>query len=98
MPDVASLHAKLTCTSVLLHAADGLSAGKITGGVLSMLTVTAAVARLPAASTTVPLTCWPAPSSITAIGSGHVATLDPSSVHTNVTVTGARCHPAPFGG
>jgi hypothetical protein len=59
IPDSASVHAKLTVTSVLFHPAPfgaGVALAVMFGGVLSMFTVAVAVAVLPLASFTVPET------------------------------------------
>jgi hypothetical protein len=56
------------------------------GEILSMFSVSVAVAVFPLVSVAVPLTTWPAPSALTVIGAGHVCTAV-SSAQANVTVT-----------
>src|SRR5439155_40419 len=61
-----------------------------------MLSVTDAVAWLPATSTAVPVTTWPAPSVLTVMGSGHRAMPLPPSVHVKLTLTSLLFQPAAF--
>jgi hypothetical protein len=67
------------------------------GGVRSRLTVTAAVAVLPALSRAVPETGWSAPSTATTTEGGQNATPDSPSSHPKAT-TSSRCQPRSFGG
>ncbi len=67
------------------------------GGVLSRLTVTLAVAELPAWSVAVPETVWPSPSVVTVTGSGQVAMPLPVSLQRKVTVTSVLFQPAALG-
>src|SRR3989442_12781307 len=100
MPLPPSAHAKLTRTSVLFQPAvfgNGLTTALIVGRLLSMLSVTEAVEALPATSTAVPLTTWPAPSVLTVTGSGHRAIPLTASVHVKLTRTSALFQPAAFG-
>src|SRR5271168_3163224 len=57
------------------------------GGVLSRLTMTLAVAVLPALSVAVPLMVWFAASVETTMGAGQTAMPEPESEHVKVTVT-----------
>ena len=94
-----SVHVKLTRTSVLFHPAafgGGLTTALIPGRLLSMLSVTDAAAWLPATSTAVPVTTWPAPSVLTVMGSGHRAMPLPPSVHVKLTLTSLLFQPAAF--
>ena len=69
----------------------------IVGGEVSMLTVARSVAVLPAASVAVPITSWPAPSSLTVRSPVHETTPDPfPSAQVNVTVTALSFQPASF--
>ena len=100
MPDVASLHVKLTATSVLFHPsalAEGLASAVITGSVLSMFNTTDVVALFPALSTAVPVITCPAPSVVTVIGDGQEAMSEPESAHVNVTVTSVLFQPFALG-
>jgi hypothetical protein len=76
------------------------STGEVTlkaGGVLSMLSVTPAVAVLPARSVAVPSTTWFAPSVVTSAGGGQDATPLARSAQVNVTVTPVLFQPAALG-
>src|SRR5712691_9662729 len=67
------------------------------GGVLSMLTVTLAVAVFPALSMATPLTTWCAASAVSDSSAGHTATPEVASEHVNVTTTSVLFHPLSFG-
>jgi hypothetical protein len=91
---------KLTVTLELfqpLALAGGDTAAAILGRVVSRLTVTLVVALAPAASVTVPLTTWLAPSTEKVCGLGHVTIGAVPGTQVNVTVTGVLFHPAALG-
>ena len=99
-PDSASDTPNVTTTGVLFQPcafAVGAWAPDTTGAVLSILTVTLAVAVLPALSRAVPETTWLLPSVPRTTGGGHTATPDPASLQTNVTVTFVLFQPRVFG-
>src|SRR4051794_27702820 len=79
-PDRASVAAKVTITGPLFQPAAfavGAASAVTIGAVLSMLTVTLAVAVFPAWSVTVPDTTWFAPSALETTGGGHEPMPDP---------------------
>lgn len=67
------------------------------GAVLSRLTVSVADAVLPARSAAVPLTSWFAPSVVTVIGAGQLATPEVLSTQVKLTVTSLWFQPARLG-
>src|SRR3990170_2465699 len=69
------------------------------GGVLSILSVTEALAVLPALSIAVPAITCPAPSVVTVTGAGHDAMPDPGigSLHVKETVTSVLFQPFALG-
>ncbi len=74
----------------------GVTVAEIDGPVLTIFTVTLAVALLPARSTAVPMTvCVPA--AVTTIGGVHESMPDPASAHVNVTVASPSMVPSAFG-
>src|SRR5437660_6641546 len=75
----------------------GAGVDVISGGVLSMLTLTSAWAVFPALSTEVPVMDWLVPSTSTGTGAGQVAIPESASLHAKVTVTAVLFHPAAFG-
>ncbi len=99
-PESASSQVKVTVTFPLFHPLAlglGLAEPVIMGGVRSMLTgPTMADAELPALSEQVPVTDWPAPSPVRAVGALYVFTPDRRSVQTNVTVTVPLFQPLAF--
>src|SRR6267142_3008276 len=103
MPESSSAHVNVTCvapgTSPLIQPAT-LGSGAIdtltAGGVLSIFSVTVAIARLPAKSTAVPATTCPRRSVPTVFDGGQNATPDPASVHEKSTFTSVRFQPAAF--
>lgn len=98
-PESASVTVPRTSVGEIFNVAP--SAGSVTasrGAVLSTFSVTLVEAVLPALSTTVPLTTWPAPSVPTTTGSGHDSMPDRASAQANVTVTSVWCQPAALGG
>jgi hypothetical protein len=95
-----SLQLNETITSELFHPAavgDGLIEALMLGIVLSMFSVTAAVAVFPALSVAVPEITWPAPSLLTITGDGHAAIPLSASLHAYVTVTLELFQPKEFG-
>src|SRR5947208_2833618 len=83
-PLVASVHVKVTRTSVLFQPAafaGGLKTALAAGLVLSMLSATETLDWFPAMSTAVPLTTCPAPSVFNVTGSGQRAIPLVASVH-----------------
>lgn len=86
---MTSPQSKVTVTGVLFQAAplgEGDAVAWITGGVLSRLMVTEALAVLPALSVAVPETTWLAPSLVNVCGCGQLATPEIASPQVNVTV------------
>ena len=78
-PDRASETVPITVTGDAVKSAPFAGAViAIAGAVLSRFTMTDAAAKLPAKSTPVPVTCWPAPSTPTTSGLVHEATRCPS--------------------
>src|SRR5947209_18973673 len=75
----------------------GAGVDVISGGVLSMLTLTSACAVFPALSTAVPAMDWLAPSTSTGTGAGQVAIPESASLHAKVTVIAVLFHPAALG-
>src|SRR5262245_5140382 len=99
-PDSASVAAKVTATGPLFHPSalgSGDEMAVTAGAVLSRFTVTLAVAVLPDLSVAVPSITWPAPSMLTTRRAGQVAIPEPSSAHTNFTVTLVRFQPVALG-
>ena len=99
-PESASLQAKLTVTSPEfqpLALAAGNREAISEGDVLSTLSVTLAVAVLPAWSLAVPVMTCSAPSVSTQRAPGHEAIPLPASEQTKTTVTPASYHPAGLG-
>jgi len=91
----------VTVTFELFHPVafgGGVMTADIVGGVLSRLTVVAAVAEFPALSTAVPATIWPAPSPLTVTGVGHDAIPLRLSEQAKETVTLELFQPAALGG
>src|SRR6185295_19135577 len=90
MPDPESAQVKCTVTgpaTMPLAFGAGESAALMTGAVLSMFSVTLAVALLPALSIAVPDTSWFAPSALTTMVAGQVAMPEPLSEQVNDTLT-----------
>src|SRR5882672_1128083 len=101
MPDPTSAHVKCVVTGVLFQPvllAGGEDVAVTTGGVLSMFRVTLVEAVLPAPSTAVPVTTWPAPSAETTTGPVQLAMPEMASEHVKVTVTSVLFQPAGLGG
>jgi hypothetical protein len=101
IPDRASEQLNVMVTGVVVFTPLALGAGEreyeMIGGVLSMLTATAAVAVFPAWSVAVPGTVWLAPSVLTVTGGGQLAIGAVPAAHANPTVTAVLFHPAAFG-
>src|SRR6185295_8302902 len=100
MPDRSSAQTKVTVAFWPTHPAafgGGATVAAIVGAVLSMLSVTLAVAVLPALSVAVPDTICPWPSVLTTRDGGHDAMPDPESLHVKATCTSVRFQPAPLG-
>jgi hypothetical protein len=68
----------------------------IVGGVFPMLSVILAVFVLPAASVTVPVITWPAPSVLTVFGGEQLVMAETAAVQVKFTVTLVLFHPAVF--
>ena len=86
-PDSSSVAAKAIVTGVLFQPlfATGDCVAVTIGAVLSMLSVTLAVAVLPALSTALPETTWLAPSALTVTGAGHFSMPDSESAQAKVS-------------
>src|SRR5712691_3988600 len=100
-PDGLSVAVNETVTSVLFPPpafGDGDTIGRRTGGVLSRLMATCAVAILPALSIAVPVMIWFAASVLTVTGEGQFATPLVLSKQVKLTTTLALYHPAALGG
>jgi hypothetical protein len=96
-PEVPSVQVNVTVTSELFHLATlaaGLAAAEMEGAVLSMLSVTLAVAVFPALSVACPEITWFAPYALTRTGAGQAVTPEVASLQVNVTVTLELFHPA----
>src|SRR5689334_12631308 len=99
IPDRLSEHTYESTTSVLFHPAvfgPGTALTVITGRVMSMFTVTVLLAVFPARSAAIPVTIWPAPSTVTGTCCGQLAIPEPESSHVNTTFTGVLFH-SPIG-
>ena len=99
-PDNWSLPEPVTLMVVVLKLMVEPLAGDVIfrpGPVLSRLTVTEAVAELPATSVALPPTIWFAPSLVITCGGGQFAIPEVASLHVNVTVTGVLFQPAALG-
>src|SRR5438445_529416 len=97
MGEAEGAHRKLIVTDVVFHPAAfgaGDAVAVIRGAVLSMFSVTQACAVLPATSTAFPQNGWLAPSVLTGIDAGHVATPEPASEHVKLTTTLLLFQPA----
>jgi hypothetical protein len=72
-PDNASLHVNVIVTLVLFHpfTGAGVMMGVTVGGVRSIFSVVVVLADCPAASVTVALMTWFAPSALTVCDPGH---------------------------
>ncbi len=99
-PEPASDQFQVTVTSALFQPPTlgaGEALGAAAGAVRSMLIpVTVVDALLPALSTTVPVTDWPAPSFARVTGPVHDATPDALSAQLKETVTSALFQPLAF--
>ena len=100
MSESRSRQKKASAASLRIQPA-AFGSGELTalmlGGVLSMFTLSAAWAVLPARSTAVPPVAWPAPSSVSVTGPEQLAIPDPPSLHANVTLTSVLFQPAALG-
>ena len=99
MPDRSSAQTNVTVAFWVSQPAAldaGVTEATIVGAVLSMLSVTFAVALLPALSVAVPDTICPWPSVLTRREGGQDAMPEPASLHVKPTCTSERFHPAPF--
>src|SRR6478672_11062294 len=100
IPDRLSLQVNVTVAEtawiIPLASGAGETAAEMTGGVLSSLMVRLALEVCAAASVTVPLTAWLAPSMETVCEAGHCSGGTPPA-HTKETVTSELFHPAAFG-
>jgi hypothetical protein len=79
-PDTASAQVKLTVTLLLFHPAAfgaGVMMGVTVGGVRSIFSVVVVLADCPAASVTVALMTWFAPSALTVCGPGQCSGATP---------------------
>src|SRR5579859_1668805 len=100
MPLPESEQVKFTVTGALFHPAAfgaGTTLAVTTGAVLSMSRVIVVVLVLPAASLTVPESCWFAPSVDTSTGAGQVAIPPIPPRQVKLTTTLPLFHPALFG-
>lgn len=89
-PDRASEHVYVTVTLVLFQPAAfgaGVAVELMVGAVLSIFTVSLAVAVFPATSVAVPFTTWFAPWPVSVVGPLQDFTPEVASVHVKLTVT-----------
>ena len=98
-PDRASTMVPVSAaTGLLVRLASAGDVTATTGAVRSRLTVMLACALLPALSTAVPATAWPAPSAVTDTGAVQLAIPLSASWQSKLTVTSSVCQPSTLAG